>query len=56
MTELMRPIDATAHLCGLALSEPLVVHGARSCGDDELATYVQRYRPLPERLSQPAFA
>jgi len=56
MTELLRPIDATAHLCGLVLAEPLVVHGARTVGDDELASYVQRYRALLERESRPAFA
>jgi len=49
-------IDATAHLCGMVQAEPLVVHGARTVGDDELATYVQRYRALLERESRPAFA
>lgn len=52
MTELMRPIEATAHLCGMVLAEPLVVHGARLVTDDELATYADRYRTLlqPESL------
>lgn len=46
MAELMRPIDATAHLCGMPLAEPLVVHGARILTDDALATYGTRYRAL----------
>lgn len=46
MGELMRPLDATAHLCGMALAEPLVVHGARTLDDDALASYGARYRAL----------
>ena len=46
MTELMRPLDATAHLCGRVLAEPFVVHGARVLGDDTLASYGARYRAL----------
>ena len=46
MAELMRPIDATAHLCGMSLDEPLVVHGARVLDDEALAAYGARYRAL----------
>ena len=46
MTELMRPIDATAHLCGMPLAEPLVVHGVRVLDDEALASYGARYRAL----------
>ena len=46
MTELMRPIDATAHLCGLKLSEPFVVHGVHGIDDDMLEGYGARYRAL----------
>ncbi|MCB8883248.1 NAD(P)H-dependent oxidoreductase [Acidisoma cellulosilytica] len=28
MTELLRPLEATAHLCGLAWAEPFIVHDA----------------------------
>ena len=48
MAELMRPIDATAHLCGLTLAEPLVVHGARTIDDETLAAYGEQYRTLLE--------
>lgn len=46
MSELMRPIDATAHLCGMPLAEPLVVHGVRVLDDEALASYAARYRAL----------
>jgi glutathione-regulated potassium-efflux system ancillary protein KefG len=46
MTDLMRPLDAMAHLCGMALVEPFVVHGARVLDDDALASYGARYRAL----------
>ncbi len=46
MGELMRPLDATAHLCGLALAEPFVVYGARTLDDAALASYGARYRGL----------
>jgi glutathione-regulated potassium-efflux system ancillary protein KefG len=46
MAELMRPIDATAHLCGMRLEVPLVVHGARVIDDEPLAAYAARYRRL----------
>ena len=46
MTELMRPLDATAHLCGMSLAEPFVVHGVRVLDDDALASYGARYRAL----------
>ena len=46
MTDLMRPIDATAHLCGMTLAPPLVVHGARTVDDAALASFGVRYRAL----------
>ncbi|MBT1004250.1 NAD(P)H-dependent oxidoreductase [Paenarthrobacter sp. DKR-5] len=46
MAELLRPLEATAHLCGLDLAEPLVLHGARGIGDDGLLEHAQRYRAL----------
>jgi glutathione-regulated potassium-efflux system ancillary protein KefG len=46
MSELLRPIEATAHLCGMALAEPFVVHGARTIDDSALAAYGARYRAL----------
>jgi glutathione-regulated potassium-efflux system ancillary protein KefG len=46
MAELMAPLDATAHLCGMRLADPLVVHGARVIDDDSLAAHAARYRGL----------
>lgn len=46
MAELMRPLDATAHLCGMTMAEPFVVHGVHGIDDVALATYRARYRAL----------
>ena len=46
MGELMRPLDATAHLCGMELADPFVVHGARTLDNDALASYGARYQVL----------
>ena len=46
MKELMRPLDATAHLCGMRMAEPLVVHGVHGIDDAALTTYRARYRAL----------
>jgi putative NADPH-quinone reductase len=46
MPELLHPLEATAHLCGLELREPLVLHGARVMADVELEEYAGRYRRL----------
>lgn len=46
MAELMRPIEATAHLCGMALGTPFVLHGARAVDDAALAAHALRYRSM----------
>jgi glutathione-regulated potassium-efflux system ancillary protein KefG len=46
IAELLRPIDATAHLTGMTLAEPLVLHGARATSDEDLALHAKRYREL----------
>jgi glutathione-regulated potassium-efflux system ancillary protein KefG len=46
MSELLAPIAASARLCGLALGEPLVLHGARLASDEDLALHAKRYREL----------
>ncbi|MGZ4428142.1 MAG: NAD(P)H-dependent oxidoreductase [Nocardioidaceae bacterium] len=46
MPELMRPIDATAHLCGMTLAEPMVLHGAHGLADESIAAYADGYRAL----------
>jgi glutathione-regulated potassium-efflux system ancillary protein KefG len=46
MPELMRPLEATAHLCGMRMAEPFVVHGAHGVDDAALASHSARYRTL----------
>jgi glutathione-regulated potassium-efflux system ancillary protein KefG len=46
MPELMRPLEATAHLCGMRMAEPFVVHGAHGVDDAALASHGARYRAL----------
>ena len=46
MSELMRPIDATAHLCGMTMAEPFVVHGVHYLDEAALAKHGARYRVL----------
>lgn len=46
MAELLRPLEATAHLCGLVMDEPLVLHSAPGVTEGELAAHAARYREL----------
>ena len=46
MAELLRPLEATAHLCGLEMAEPLVLHAARQVTPEDLAAHAARYREL----------
>ncbi|MBZ6282765.1 NAD(P)H-dependent oxidoreductase [Streptomyces olivaceus] len=46
MTQLLAPLDATARLTGMRLAEPLVLHGARTVSDKNLAVHAKRYREL----------
>jgi glutathione-regulated potassium-efflux system ancillary protein KefG len=46
MSDLLRPLDATAHLCGMALAEPFVVHGVRHLDEAAPSEYGARYRDL----------
>ncbi|MCB5294778.1 NAD(P)H-dependent oxidoreductase [Arthrobacter sp. SO3] len=46
MAELLRPLDATAHLCGLEMAEPLVLHSAPRVTPEDLAEHAARYREL----------
>lgn len=46
MAELLRPLEATAHLCGLEFMEPLVLHSAPRATAGELAAHAARYREL----------
>jgi glutathione-regulated potassium-efflux system ancillary protein KefG len=46
MQELLRPLEATAHLCGLELLDPLVLPGVRMMPDGELEEYAEHYGRL----------
>ena len=46
LDQLMAPFAATAHLCGLTLLEPHVLHGARTASDEDLALHAKRYLEL----------
>ncbi|MFB7496727.1 hypothetical protein ACFC09_18915 [Streptomyces sp. NPDC056161] len=46
MTQLPAPLDATARLVGMRLAEPLVLHGARTVSDENLAAHAERHREL----------
>ncbi|MDQ0030436.1 NAD(P)H-dependent oxidoreductase [Arthrobacter bambusae] len=46
MAELLRPLEASAHLCGLEMAEPLILHAAPRVSHDELAAHAVRYRKL----------
>jgi len=46
MDELLRPLDATAHLCGLDMAEPLILHSAPRVEAGELERHAARYREL----------
>jgi glutathione-regulated potassium-efflux system ancillary protein KefG len=46
MTELLRPLEATANLTGMTPADPLILHGASGVTDEELALHGKRYREL----------
>ncbi|MET8809416.1 NAD(P)H-dependent oxidoreductase [Streptomyces sp. NPDC004546] len=46
MTELMAPFRATARLTGMRLADPLVLHGARTVSDEDLALHAKHYHQL----------
>jgi putative NADPH-quinone reductase len=46
MAELLRPLEVTAHLSGLDLAEPLVLHSVSKVRPEELAAHAARYREL----------
>ncbi|MEV6210174.1 NAD(P)H-dependent oxidoreductase [Kitasatospora sp. NPDC051914] len=46
IAELLHPIEATAHLTGMNLIAPLVLFGARTASDEDLALHAKQYRAL----------
>lgn len=56
MDELLRPLEATAHLCGLVFAEPFVVHGVHRLDAAALEDHAVRYRTLLTRQDAHATA
>jgi glutathione-regulated potassium-efflux system ancillary protein KefG len=46
MAELLRPLEATGHLCGLHMEEPLILHSASRVTAAELAEHEAHYQEL----------
>jgi glutathione-regulated potassium-efflux system ancillary protein KefG len=44
MAELLRPLEATAHLCGMQMEEPLVLHSAPGVTAEQLADHAAHYQ------------
>lgn len=44
MTDFLRPLEQTAHLCGMHWEEPFIAHGASICDDAGLASHAQAYK------------
>ena len=44
MDEFLRPLEQTAHLCGMVWETPFVVHGAAVKDDDALKAEAERYK------------
>jgi glutathione-regulated potassium-efflux system ancillary protein KefG len=43
MTEFLRPLEATAHLCGLSWAEPFILHDSIQMNDAERQAAAQAY-------------
>jgi glutathione-regulated potassium-efflux system ancillary protein KefG len=43
MAELLRPLEATAHLCGMQMEERLVLHSAPGVTAEQLADHAAHY-------------
>jgi glutathione-regulated potassium-efflux system ancillary protein KefG len=52
IAELLRPIEATAHLCAASWRPPFALHGGRMMDDDALAAQAQAYRARIEALER----
>lgn len=60
VSEFLRPLEQTAHLCGMRWAEPFAVHAAAVLGEAELAAcagvYRERVRALAVEASGPRAA
>lgn len=52
LTELLRPLERTAAVCGMRWLPPFVVHRARSLSGQALAERAERYAAWIERLGE----
>jgi len=43
MTEFLRPLEATAHLCGLTWAEPFILHDSIQMSDAERQAATEAY-------------
>jgi glutathione-regulated potassium-efflux system ancillary protein KefG len=50
MTELLRPLEQTAYLCGMDYLPPFVVHGTHRMSEAEIARHAADYRWVVEAL------
>jgi glutathione-regulated potassium-efflux system ancillary protein KefG len=50
--ELLRPFNQTAHLCGMAYLEPLIVYEGRRKTGDDLASHAEAYHSLLDGLAR----
>lgn len=50
LDELLRPLEQTAHLCGMDYRPPFWVAGGHYLDDDEIAAHARRYRGFIETL------
>ncbi|GAA0692197.1 NAD(P)H-dependent oxidoreductase [Kitasatospora atroaurantiaca] len=48
MEHLLSPLDQMAHLTGMVLADPLILHSVRETSDEDLALFAKRYRELLE--------
>lgn len=44
LSELLRPFEATAYLCGWKTFQPLLIHGVNNLSDQEIKDYAKEYR------------
>ncbi|WP_332692799.1 NAD(P)H-dependent oxidoreductase [Bosea sp. (in: a-proteobacteria)] len=52
LSDLLRPLEATAHRCGLAWQEPFLVYGSRKADEEALAAVGTHYAARLARLAK----
>jgi len=56
VTELLRPFERTARLCGMTYRAPFLFHGSRQRPDEDIAAHVGEYRAWLEQYPMPGQA